>query len=132
MSLPFQRTRNAIAEFSVIRTMDYGDGGPDYQVHVAVTYAGCAPQLSGPPENCYPGEAAEWEIVGIDEEVWNAERKAYDYVPVTDKTHSKYEIDAIEHWAEMLDLSDDVEEALRDEYEAALEWRAEQRRDPLE
>ena len=131
MNLPFQRTRRFVAEGSVIRTMDYGEGGPDYQVHFGVTYAGCAAQGPSYASGGQPAEGPEWEITGIDEEVWNPERKAYDWQPI-ERTHNKHEIESVEHWAEMLDLSDEVEEALRDEHEAAMEWRAEQRRDPLE
>lgn len=120
-----------IAEGSVIRSMDYGEGGPDYQVHFAVTYGGCQARISGPPEDCYPGEAPEWEITGIDEEVWDAERKAYDWVPI-ERSHGKHEIESVESWAEMLDLADECAEALEGEREAALEWQAEQRRDGRE
>lgn len=132
MNLPFQRPRrNAITEFSVERDMDYGEGGPTYQVHVGVTYAGCAAQGPSYASGGQPAEGPEWEIVGIDEEVWNDDRKAYDWQPI-ERTHNKHEREAVEHWAEMLDLADEVDEALRDEYEAAMEWRAEQRRDPLD
>lgn len=115
----------AIAEFSVERDHDYGEGGPTYQVHVAITSAGCAAQLSGPPENCHPAEGPEWEITGIEAERWNAERKAYDWVPIEQVCDCKEEIDAIEHWAEMLDLDDEVEQALHDARDAAEDWRAE-------
>ena len=36
---------------------------------LALTSRGCPARLSGPPEDCYPAEAAEWEIDG-DPEVW--------------------------------------------------------------
>lgn len=121
----------AITEFPVVRDMDYGEGGPTYQVHVAVTSGGRSAQGPSYASGGQPAEAPEWEIVGVDEEVWNADRKAYDWVPI-EKTHSREEIDAVEHWAEMLDLDDEVEEALRDAQAASEEWRDEQRRDPLD
>lgn len=137
--LPSQRARRFIAEFSVERDMEangaYGglEGGPTYQVHVGVTYGGCAAQ--GPSYACggQPAEGPEWEVVGIDGEVWRPTPEGGEYIwlPI-EQTHSKDERESVESWAEMLDLDDEVEEALRDEHEAALEWRAEQRRDPLE
>lgn len=132
MNLPFQRTRRFITEFSVERDMDYGEGGPTYQVHVAVTYAGCAAQGPSYASGGQPAEGPEWEIACVEGEVWNEDRKAYDWVDVRNMGLNREEVDSIEHWAEMLDVDDEVEEALRDEHEAALEWRAEQRRDPLE
>ena len=40
------------------------DDGLDWEVSVTVTctYPGCAAQLYGPPENCYPAEGPEFEF----------------------------------------------------------------------
>jgi len=132
-----------IAEGTVVRSMDYGEGGPDYQVHFAVTSAGCPARISGPPEDCYPAEAPEWEIVGIDGEEWDCAEDGHPqcrWVPI-EETHAetaqqsaahKREIDAINSWAESLDLADECADALAGEREAALERQGEYRRDALE
>jgi hypothetical protein len=120
-----------IAEGSVVRSMDYGEGGPDYQVHFAVTSGGCSAKIYGPPENCYPAEGPEWQITGVDGEEWDTARKAYDWVPI-EKTHTKEQIDAVNSWAESLDLADECAEALAGERAASLERQGEYRRDAIE
>lgn len=41
--------------------------GEDFvaDVDYRVTYWGCAAKLYGPPENCWPAEAPEWEVESI-------------------------------------------------------------------
>ena len=36
----------------------------DVEVDIDVTSYGSPPQTYGPPENCDPGEAPEWEVLG--------------------------------------------------------------------
>lgn len=112
---------------TVIKSMDYGEGGPDYRIHFEVTYAGAPAQGPSYASGGQPAEAPEWEITGIDEEKWNADCKAYDWVPI-ERSHNKHEIEAVYSWAELLDLSDEAAEAVAEEHEAYLEQQAEYRR----
>lgn len=116
---------------TAIRDMDYGEGGPAYRIHFEVTSPGCPAKTYGPPEDCFPAEAPEWEITGIDGEDWDDGRKAYDWVPIEKLRYAKYEVDAIYAWDESLDLSDEAVEAVMADREAALEFQAEARADAL-
>lgn len=114
---------------TVIRDMDDGGGGPPYRIHFEVTSPFVPAKTYGPPESCYPAEAAEYEITGIDCEAWNGDRKSF-WVPI-ERTHDKLEAEAVYDWAEGLDLSDETVEAIEGEREAYLEQQAECRADAL-
>ena len=116
---------------TVIRTMDYGEGGPEYRIHFDVTSPFVPAQTYGPPERCYPAEGPEWEITGIDGEAWDGNPASPFWVPI-EKTHLKHEIEAIYGWAEGLDLSDEAVEDAEAEREAYLEAKGDARRDALE
>ena len=43
-----------------------GDGKEaEFQLTLNCTASGCAAQIWGPPENCYPAEAAEFELESV-------------------------------------------------------------------
>jgi hypothetical protein len=117
---------------TVIRTMSGDDGdGPEYRIHFEVTSPYVPAQTYGPPERCYPAEGPEIQITGIDGEEWNTARKFYDWVPI-EKTHLKYEVEAVYGWAELLDLSDEAVEDAMAERDAYLEAKGDAQREGLE
>lgn len=120
---------------TVIRTYDTEDKSVDYRIHFEVTSPGHAAQTYGPPERCYPAEAPEWEITGIDCECWHAEwgdaKLIHTWIPI-EYVMSKFEVDSVYSWAKSLDLGDEVVEDAEAEREAWLEAEAEAKRDALE
>lgn len=131
-SLPCQRPRHprAIADGCVERDMDYGEGGPTYRVHFAVTYGGCPMRWSSMDHPGEPAEGPEWEITEVEAERWDEHGNHY-WTPI-ENVNCREGIQAIWAWAEMLDLSEDAAEATTDQHELYRESEADNRRDPLE
>jgi hypothetical protein len=117
---------------TVIRTMDYGEGGPEYRIHFEITSPFVPAQTYGPPERCYPSEGPEWEITSIDEESWNKDTREYSWVDLDKTNHTQEEVEAVWSWAEGLDLSDEAVEDAMAERDAYLEAKGDAQREGLE
>lgn len=87
----------------------------EYEV-TAHFHPGSPGRTSGPPDKCYPAEPAEIEIISV----WNC-------------TESKDEPELVDSFGEnedlYLDLVEKAEEEDRDDYEAAMEARADRERE---
>jgi hypothetical protein len=64
-------------------TLDRGSESYEIEFEYSVGYWGCAAQVSGPPESCYPAEGMEIEFEGawIDAPMWARDKYPHGAMP---------------------------------------------------
>lgn len=74
---------------TLFTTVTRGEKEWEIKVSYRCTYKGCAAQTYGPPERCYPAEAAEFEIDDITETNCNVDEP---FEPTMPETEALYQL----------------------------------------